>query len=75
MFILSFAPVYFQELSAPCLIILPDVGIGPVKEFLVGVQFVLEQRLAEFFLDQAFALARVLPIGKTDLLNDFVDVK
>ena len=45
-----------------------------IEQILVGVQFVFQKRLAQFLLDQAFALAGVLPVGKADLLHDLVDV-
>lgn len=38
------------------------------------MQFVLEQRPAEFLLNQAFALARVLPIWEAYLLHYFIDI-
>lgn len=38
------------------------------------MQLVFEQRAPEFFLNQTLALRRLLPVRKSDLLYDFVDI-
>src|SRR3972149_8506404 len=55
-------------------VILLDVSVGPVEQFLVGVQLVLEQGPAQFLLHQPLALRGVLPVWETNLLHDVVDV-
>jgi hypothetical protein len=55
-------------------VILADVCIRSIEQILISVQLVFQERLAEFFLDQALALAGVLPVGEADLLHDLIDV-
>ena len=38
------------------LVILPNVGVGPIEELLVGVKFVLEKSTPELFLHESLAL-------------------
>jgi hypothetical protein len=57
------------------LVILPDVPVSPVEQFLIGMQLVLQERLAEFLLHQPLALARELPVGEADFLHDVVNIR
>jgi len=56
------------------LVVLADVGVGFVEELLVGVQFVFEERAAEFLLNESLALRGALPVGEADLFHDVVNV-
>ena len=45
-----------------------------IEEVLVGVEFVFQESAAEFFLYEPFALSCLLPLGKSHLFHDLVDV-
>src|SRR5258708_35217123 len=55
-------------------IVLPDVSVCFVKQFLVGMQFKPKQRSPKLLLNQTFSLACMLPIRKPHLLNNLIDV-
>lgn len=38
------------------LVILPNVGVSPIEEFLVGVKFVLEKSTPELLLNKPLTL-------------------
>ena len=61
-------------ISLPDLVVLADVFVCLVEQLLVGMELVLEKCATKFLLDQPFALARMLPIGKPHFFNDIVNV-
>ena len=51
---LSFSVLIDRTLDK--LVILPNIGVGPIEELLVGMKFVLEQSTPEFLLHESLAL-------------------
>src|SRR4051794_14961733 len=56
-------------------VILPDVAICPIKQILVLVQVVFQNRLAQRFLHFAFASRSLLPVRETHHPHGFVNVR
>lgn len=59
---------------APASIILPDIPVGLVEQFLVGVQLEFEEGATQRLFHFAFALGGGLPAIEAHLLHDGVDV-
>lgn len=56
------------------LVILLDIAVGLLKQFLILGELVLEECFAEGLPDFAFTGADVLPAVEADEANNFVDV-
>ena len=52
------------------LVILPDIPVGLVEKFLVGVQLVFEQSASECLLHFPFTLSGCLPAVEAHVLHD-----